>query len=1160
LSIVDDTFFPHEAGIESLNSDVEIPDQAEIILDSSGNAYGSSGDDTIIVDASILTDGIDNDISLGEGTDTFVADFSGFEKGEDDLSSEGIDFHRAYGTRYIDRAGTTLAHISGAEIYDIIGTRYDDTIYGDSGNDTLIGGAGDDSLIGGVGDDLYGVDSIGDVVVENADEGIDTVQSSISYSLLENFENLTLIGGGNIKGIGNAARNLIIGNGGNNTLNGGDGDDTLIGGAGNDLLVGGAGADRMEGGLGDDVFLVGNAGDTVVEAADEGIDTVQSSISYSLLENVENLTLTGNGALSGTGNALANTITGNAGNNILDGGAGNDTLNGGAGADSMYGGLGDDTFIVDNVGDMVVEAEGAGIDIVMSSVSYALDGNIENLTLTGNDDIVGTGNALDNVIIGNTGKNTLYGGDGNDLLIASPDVFTSGNTLYGGAGNDTLMSGRNSVDTLVGGSGDDLYILGRESEVIVEYDGGGIDTVRTGGYYILRGRSQFIENIELIGTGIYATGNSLNNVITGNASNNVLNGAWGNDTLFGGDGNDTFIDDYGVDYMEGGNGNDTYYLDDRSDRVVEWKGQGKHDIIVTAMSLALGDYSAFVENLTLTGSRNINGTGNGLDNVIRGNAGNNVLDGALGADTMIGCEGDDIYIVDNTGDRITERLNRGTDTVMASISFALRDISQNLDNLILTGSSDLDGIGNALDNVLTGNSGANRLNGALGADTMIGGYGDDTYVIDSTGDRVTERPNQGHDRIESSISLALRDISQNVEELTLTGTGNINGTGNALDNVITGNAGNNILDGALGADTMIGGEGDDTYIVDSTGDRITELLNQGTDTVLASFSFALRDRSQNLENLTLTGSSDLDGIGNALDNVLTGNSGANRLNGALGDDTMIGGYGDDTFVVNSTGDRVTEYLNQGHDRIESSISLALRDISQNVEELKLTGTANLNGTGNALDNLIAGNAGNNVLDGALGADTMIGGEGDDTYILDDLGDVVTEYTGQGTDTVKGGISLDLRLISQKVENIVLTGTGNIDGYGNGLNNVITGNDGNNVLNGAWGNDTLDGGAGNDTLSDDNGNDVFFGGAGADLFIFVDGFGNDVIKDFNTSEVGEYIDLSHVSEIAGFDDLMANHLSSNEYGNAVIDDGHGNSIILQGVAMNSLQIDDFLFPA
>lgn len=191
-----------------------------------------------------------------------------------------------------------------------------DFLFGDLGNDTLDGGAGDDMLVGGAGDDTYVLDATGDAVGEDFDAGIDLVQSSITYTLGDNVENLTLTGMGNLNGTGNSLDNTITGNSGDNVLDGGAGNDTLIGGAGNDT------------------YVVDSAGDVVTENAGEGTaDLVHTSIDYTLGANVENLTLTGAGNINGTGNDLANVITGNDGNNVLTGGAGKDTLEGGDGAD-----------------------------------------------------------------------------------------------------------------------------------------------------------------------------------------------------------------------------------------------------------------------------------------------------------------------------------------------------------------------------------------------------------------------------------------------------------------------------------------------------------------------------------------------------------------------------------------------------------------------------------------------------------------------------------------------------------------------------------------------------------------------------------------------------------------------------------------------------------
>lgn len=305
-----------------------------------------------------------------------------------------------------------------------------DLIDGGAGNETLNGGAGADRMIGGLGNDVYYVDAAGDVVSEAPNQGTDTVRSSISYTLGAYVEYLTLIGTAAVSGTGNTLDNVITGNAAANTLNGG---------AGNDRLVGGGGADRLYGGVGNDIYVV-DAGDTIVEAVNAGIDAVQSSVSYVLGANVEYLTLIGTAALSGTGNALNNVITGNAAANTLNGGAGNDRLVGGGGADRLYGGVGNDVYVTDG-GDMIVEAVNAGIDTVQSTVSYLLGANVENLTLLGTAALAGTGNALNNAIAGNSGNNLLAGGLGRD-------------TLAGGAGLDafvfnTALNRTTNVDRII---------------------------------------------------------------------------------------------------------------------------------------------------------------------------------------------------------------------------------------------------------------------------------------------------------------------------------------------------------------------------------------------------------------------------------------------------------------------------------------------------------------------------------------------------------------------------------------------------------------------------------------------------------------------------------------------------------------------------------------
>ncbi|MGX9640312.1 putative Ig domain-containing protein [Acinetobacter nosocomialis] len=336
----------------------------------------------------------------------------------------------------------TLYGASGND--SLTGQAGNDILYGQAGNDTLNGGTGNDTMYGGKGDDTYIVDSTADVISESVNEGTDTVQSSVTYTLVNNVENLTLTGTTAINGTGNALNNVILGNSAINTL---------TGGAGDDYLDGGVGADKLLGGTGNDSYVIDNTGDIVTENAGEGIDTVFSSITYTLGNNLENLTLTGSTAINGTGNALNNVLVGNSGINTLTGGAGDDYLDGGAGADKLLGGLGNDTYVIDNSGDTVTENASEGIDTVLSSITYTLGSNLENLTLSGSTAINATGNTLNNTLTGNSGVNALNGGAGNDIL----DGQGGNDQLTGGTGADTALYQLLVQSDALGGNGTDVW-------------------------------------------------------------------------------------------------------------------------------------------------------------------------------------------------------------------------------------------------------------------------------------------------------------------------------------------------------------------------------------------------------------------------------------------------------------------------------------------------------------------------------------------------------------------------------------------------------------------------------------------------------------------------------------------------------------------------------
>lgn len=373
--------------------------------------------------------------------------------------------------------------------------------------------------------------------------------------------------------------------------------------------------------------------------------------------------------------------------------------------------------------------------------------------------------------------------------------------------------------------------------------------------------------------------------IFGSAKSETIVGTAGNEYLVGHGGNDTLDGKGGADVMIGGKGDDTYIVDNFNDIVQEKAGDGT-DLVIASISYTLTDY---VQDLRLTGTSRLRGTGNEQDNKITGNGSANQLDGKGGVDTMVGGAGSDTYFVDNSADKVVERTREGTDLVNSSASYVL---PENVENLTLIPGKNINGTGNDSANTIIGNGWDNRLDGRGGTDIMIGGAGNDTYIVDSKADRVQELAGHGTDLIVVPFSFSLTDDIANIENLTLSGKKNIDGTGDNLANRITGNSGNNVLDGLGGADTLIGGKGNDSYYIDDSRDKITELAGEGVDIVYSEISYAL---SGSLENLTLIGFKGISGAGNGSANVLVGNFGNNKLSGYSGNDTIDGGEGLDVI-------------------------------------------------------------------------------------------------------------------------------------------------------------------------------------------------------------------------------------------------------------------------
>ncbi|GAM98288.1 hemolysin-type calcium-binding region [alpha proteobacterium U9-1i] len=465
------------------------------------------------------------------------------------------------------------------------------------------------------------------------------------------------------------------------------------------------------------------------------------------------------------GGAAGDTLNGGIGLDTLLGGAGNDNMNGGAGADNMSGNDGNDTYSVDDVGDVVNELAGQGTDTVETDLAaYTLTDNVENLTYTGAGAFAGAGNGLANTINGGGAGDTLNGLDGNDTLNGNggADTLNGGagvDTLNGGAGDDTLNGGLGN-DSLQGGAGTDTAsYVGEIADMFVNLTAN--NTRRGAAANPVEDTLNSIEN---------ATGGSGNDTLTGNAAVNVLNGGAGDDTIIG---------QGGADALLGGAGNDTF---------VYAMGDGADSV----------DGGADTDTLNITGGAGADT----LDVVWNGAAITSVEGGAVtGVEAINANLGGGANVITYAGSNAAVVVDLATNTASGFASIAgVASVTGGNAGDTLTGGAGVQ--------TLNGGGGSDTLDGGAGNDNLNGGAGDDTYIANQ-GDIITEAAGAagGTDIVFTASNTFT--LAANVENLTFTGVGNFNATGNGSNNVITAGNGTNVLNGGGGSDTLIGGTGVD---------------------------------------------------------------------------------------------------------------------------------------------------------------------------------------------------------------------------------------------------------------------------------------------------------------------------------------------------------------
>ena len=1038
------------------------------------NLIGSINDDTLIGDsnANILNGGDGNDTLEGMGGADSLIGGAGTNTASYEHANAGVvaTLTTLPGVTAIgDAAGdvyTNIQNLTGSAYADLlIGDGGANSISGGIGNDTLEGMAGADTLDGGLGNDTasYTHSSVG--VVASMTTGLAGVTTS-----------------------GDAAGDVYIGietlegSGFNDYLIGDATANTLLGGVGDDTLEGLAGADTLNGGSGTDTATYIHSASAVVASLTSGLSGVTASgdaagDSYISIENL-------------TGTVSDDLLIGDSNINVLDGSDGNDTLEGMGGADSLVGGSGTDTASYAHASTAVTASLTTGLGGVSNSGDAAGDtySSIENLL----------GSAYADLLVGDTGNNSINGGAGNDTLegLAGADTLDGGtsgtdtasyahatvgvvaslstsigvtntgdatgdvyvsienllgsdlddnligdanvNLLSGGDGNDTL-EGLGGADTLNGGDGIDTASYIHASGAVVATLTTGLSGVTVSGD--ANGDSYIsIENLQ---------GSNFNDMLIGDVNANSISGADGDDTLEGLGGADT---------LEGGSGTNTASYAHASTGVAA----SLTNSLISATGDAAGDVYSNIQNL-LGSAYNDQLIGNGGANSISGGVGNDTLEGMAGADTLDGGTGNDTASYAHAADlgggagvvaSMTASSAFTTGPAVVTTGDAAGDTYISIETLEGSGYNDYL-IGNATANTLLGGAGDDTLEGLAGADSLNGGDGSDTATyIHATGG-ITASLTTG---LVTATGDAIGDVYTSIENLYgSTFADNLIGDGNS--NTLSGDAGNDTLEGMGGADVLDGGTGNDTatyaHATSAVIASMTTTFTAGP-TVITSGD-AAGDTYISIE--TLEGSTYNDYlIGEGSANYLSGIGGNDTLEGMGGADTLDGGTGNDTATYIHSTAGVVASMTTGLSGVTTTGDAA-GDVYISIETLEGS-TFNDYLIGSSAANYLSGNTGDDTLEGLAGADTLNGGDGSDTATYAHATSAIVASLTTGLVAATGDALGDTYI---SIEN--LTGSNYADQLvGDGNGNILSGGDGDDTLEGLGGADVLDGGNGNNTAS------------------------------------------------------------------------------------------------